>query len=97
MAGKRQVQNPRYGLQHNIGLGGAAVVTLYRRASLSLNPNWVDPTKRFGYNPAVEARPVTRQQVQGVMSTKGSLLGTRSQLKIGVLETSQSQVSQAKL
>ncbi|MBO6751784.1 MULTISPECIES: lipid-transfer protein [Spongiibacter] len=30
-AGERQVDNARHGLQHNIGLGGAAVVTLYRR------------------------------------------------------------------
>lgn len=28
-AGKRQVPNARIGLQHNVGLGGAAVVTLY--------------------------------------------------------------------
>uniref|UniRef100_A0AAV2JW72 Sterol carrier protein 2 n=1 Tax=Knipowitschia caucasica TaxID=637954 RepID=A0AAV2JW72_KNICA len=29
-AGKRQVKGAKVGLQHNIGLGGAAVVTLYR-------------------------------------------------------------------
>jgi sterol carrier protein 2 len=29
-AGKRQVSNVRYGLQHNIGLGGAAIVGVYR-------------------------------------------------------------------
>jgi acetyl-CoA acetyltransferase len=29
-AGKRQVDDARIGLQHNIGLGGAAVVTMYR-------------------------------------------------------------------
>lgn len=28
-AGKRQVDNARIGLQHNIGIGGAVVVTLY--------------------------------------------------------------------
>jgi acetyl-CoA acetyltransferase len=28
---KRQVTNARVALQHNIGLGGAAVVTMYRR------------------------------------------------------------------
>ncbi|MEZ5123570.1 MAG: hypothetical protein R2736_18705 [Solirubrobacterales bacterium] len=28
-AGPRQVEGARLGLQHNIGLGGAAVVTLY--------------------------------------------------------------------
>ena len=32
-AGQRQVPNARIGLQHNLGLGGAAVVTLYRSAA----------------------------------------------------------------
>ncbi len=31
-AGQRQVPNARIGLQHNLGLGGAAVVTMYRSA-----------------------------------------------------------------
>ena len=31
-ADKRQVDDARIGLQHNIGLGGAAVVTMYRRS-----------------------------------------------------------------
>jgi sterol carrier protein 2 len=31
-AGVRQVEDPRLGLQHNIGIGGACVVTLYERA-----------------------------------------------------------------
>lgn len=30
-AGDRQVPNARVGLQHNVGLGGAAVVTMYRK------------------------------------------------------------------
>ena len=32
-AGARQVPDPKIALQHNIGLGGAAVVTLYERAT----------------------------------------------------------------
>jgi hypothetical protein len=28
----RQVENAKIALQHNIGLGGAAVVTMYRKA-----------------------------------------------------------------
>jgi acetyl-CoA acetyltransferase len=32
-AGARQVQDARWGLQHNLGLGGACVVTLYQRTS----------------------------------------------------------------
>jgi acetyl-CoA acetyltransferase len=34
MAEKRQVDGAQIGLQHNLGLGGAAVVTMYRRARL---------------------------------------------------------------
>jgi acetyl-CoA acyltransferase len=30
-AEQRQVPDARIGLQHNLGLGGAAVMTLYRR------------------------------------------------------------------
>ncbi len=33
-ADKRQVQGAKIALQHNLGLGGAAVVTMYRRAQL---------------------------------------------------------------
>jgi acetyl-CoA acetyltransferase len=33
-AGKRQVEGAKVGLQHNLGLGGAAVVALYRKADL---------------------------------------------------------------
>lgn len=31
MADKRQVSNAKVALQHNIGLGGAAVVALYKK------------------------------------------------------------------
>lgn len=31
--GDRQVENVKLALQHNLGLGGAAVVTLYERAA----------------------------------------------------------------
>jgi len=34
-AGKRQVPDAKLALQHNLGLGGAAVVTLYRKARLA--------------------------------------------------------------
>lgn len=34
-AQKRQVKDAKIALQHNLGLGGAAVVTMYRKASLS--------------------------------------------------------------
>jgi sterol carrier protein 2 len=35
MADKRQVQGAKVALQHNLGLGGAAVVTMYRKADLA--------------------------------------------------------------
>lgn len=44
-AGDRQVPNVKYALQHNIGLGGAVVITLYRK----LNNKKTEP--RVGYNP----------------------------------------------
>jgi acetyl-CoA acetyltransferase len=34
-ADKRQVSGAKVALQHNLGLGGAAVVTMYRRANLA--------------------------------------------------------------
>ena len=34
-AGKRQVEGARLALQHNLGLGGAAVVTMYRKADIA--------------------------------------------------------------
>ena len=39
-AGRRQVDGARVALQHNFGIGGAAVVTLYKKPSdLSLSPH----------------------------------------------------------
>jgi sterol carrier protein 2 len=81
MAGNRQVANARYGLQHNIGLGGAAVVTLYKKAT-DVDPSQNQVTiSRFGYNPAIEARGVSLNQIQKVMSRAGSLLGTPEKIK----------------
>jgi sterol carrier protein 2 len=34
-AEKRQVSGAKIALQHNLGLGGAAVVTMYRRENLA--------------------------------------------------------------
>lgn len=45
-AGDRQVPNVKYALQHNVGLGGAVVVSIYKKA----NNNPVRPD-RVGYNP----------------------------------------------
>ncbi|RVE53837.1 hypothetical protein evm_001499 [Chilo suppressalis] len=37
-AGERQVPNPRIGLQHNLGLGGAVVVAMYKKGFTSYQP-----------------------------------------------------------
>ena len=36
MADKRQVNNASVALQHNFGIGGAAVVTLYKKYDVKL-------------------------------------------------------------
>ncbi|KAI8850076.1 thiolase-like protein [Chytridium lagenaria] len=80
--GKRQTQNPRYALQHNIGLGGAVVITLYKKPEgLPAPGKWQDPRERFGYNPATECRDIREEDFKKVMSRKGSLAGTPSKLK----------------
>ncbi|OZJ02313.1 hypothetical protein BZG36_04450 [Bifiguratus adelaidae] len=63
-AGDRQVKNVKLALQHNVGLGGAVVVTLYKKA----NDKAVNATKALGYNPAVEARGISEQDVHKVAS-----------------------------
>jgi sterol carrier protein 2 len=56
--GKRQVPNVKYALQHNVGLGGAVVVTIYKKGF----PEVPTPKPRFSYNPAVEYRPITEEE-----------------------------------
>ena len=41
LAGKRQVDNAKLALQHNIGIGGAVVVTLYRLGFPDHVTRWV--------------------------------------------------------
>jgi len=49
MAGKRQVPNCKVALQHNIGLGGAVVITMYR---LGFPESW-KPFPKNKINPAI--------------------------------------------
>ncbi|ORX52421.1 thiolase [Hesseltinella vesiculosa] len=63
-AGDRQVPNVKYALQHNVGLGGAVVVTIYKKA----NANACKPLTN--YNPAVEARSITQEDYDKAKSTK---------------------------
>ncbi|KAH8150669.1 uncharacterized protein LAJ45_05365 [Morchella importuna] len=62
-AGERNVEGVEAALQHNLGLGGAVVVTVYKRADGGASRRMgVEETREVervggrGYNPAVEAR-----------------------------------------
>ena len=71
-ANNRATPNTRYALQHNLGLGGAAVVTVYKRADGRVAPKLDSATigklNKLGYNPAVEAKGFTAEQVKMVRS-----------------------------
>ncbi|KXS15499.1 putative 3-keto-acyl-CoA thiolase [Gonapodya prolifera JEL478] len=78
--GKRQVPNLKYALQHNVGLGGAVVIGIYKKATFANGAEknlkgWQDPRERFGYNPAVECRGIKKEDLQKVMAKGGSLAG----------------------
>ncbi|KAJ3066874.1 sterol carrier protein 2 [Podochytrium sp. JEL0797] len=78
---ERQVSNATRALQHNVGLGGAVVVTLYAKPTpRGSGAGWQDPRERVGYNPAVSCRGVTEADVTKVMSVKGGLVGTKAGL-----------------
>ncbi|KAI7851139.1 hypothetical protein BDC45DRAFT_572226 [Circinella umbellata] len=51
--GDRQVSNVKYVLQHNVGLGGAVVIGIYKKA----NDNTTQ--SHLGYNPV--SRPITQE------------------------------------
>ena len=71
-ANNRLVEGAQVALQHNLGLGGAAVVTVYERSDGKANEYVGDEEVRrlagVEYNPAVEARGFTREQVDRVRS-----------------------------
>lgn len=71
-ANNRAVPHTRYALQHNLGLGGAAVVTVYSRADRGEAPvvdsETVGRVNGLGYNPAVEAKGFTAEQVKRTRS-----------------------------
>lgn len=71
-ANNRAVPNTKFALQHNLGLGGAVVVTVYSRPDRTEAPK-VDNTtigkkNKLGYNPAVEAKGFTAEQCKSVLS-----------------------------
>jgi len=71
-ANNRAAPATRWALQHNLGLGGAAVVTVYRRADGAEAPRLDDSAVAertgLGYNPAVEARGFTAAQARAARS-----------------------------
>lgn len=62
-ANNRLVPDADVALQHNLGLGGAVVVTVYKRADGQKNrymsDDEVKQVSEIGYNPAVEAHYIT--------------------------------------
>jgi sterol carrier protein 2 len=73
-ANNRLVEGTTAALQHNLGLGGAVVVSVYKRAdgkaSDAVSSEDVGKKNGLGYNPAVEAKGFTRAQVDTVRSKK---------------------------
>ena len=71
-ANNRLVPGITAALQHNLGLGGAAVVTVYKRADGKKNEAVPDERIKqvsgVGYNPATEARGFTKEQAERVRS-----------------------------
>ncbi|KAK3653142.1 hypothetical protein LTR56_004678 [Elasticomyces elasticus] len=75
-ANNRLVKDTTAALQHNLGLGGAVVVTVYKRADGKTNSpvsnEEVGKQNGLGYNPAVEAKGFTRSQADRVRSKVAS-------------------------
>lgn len=73
-ANNRLVEGTTAAMQHNLGLGGAVVVSVYKRADGkacdAVSSEEVGKRNKLGYNPAVEAKGFTRAQVDSVRSRK---------------------------
>ncbi|KIJ59808.1 hypothetical protein HYDPIDRAFT_118058 [Hydnomerulius pinastri MD-312] len=61
----------KYGMVHNIGIGGAVVVSLLRRPEF-FKPGGADGRSRLGYNHGNECKPVSRADLDKVKSKKSS-------------------------
>jgi len=76
-ANNRLIKDTTVALQHNLGLGGAVVVTVYKRAdgktATPVDDATVGQKNNLGYNPAVVAKGFTEKQATSVRSkTKAS-------------------------
>jgi sterol carrier protein 2 len=71
-ANNRLVDNADVALQHNLGLGGAVVINVYKRAdgqkNVKMSDEEIKKASQFSYNPAVEARYVTKEEGEKVRS-----------------------------
>lgn len=71
-ANNRLVKDTKVALQHNLGLGGAAVVTVYKRydgkPNSVVDSATVGRINKLGYNPAVDAKGFTEAQATSVRS-----------------------------
>ncbi|KAK3702037.1 hypothetical protein LTR37_015151 [Vermiconidia calcicola] len=85
-ANNRLVEGTTAALQHNLGLGGAVVVTVYKRADgkkcAPVSSEEIGKKNGLGYNPAVEAKGFTKSQADQVRSKK-----TRSEWALQDVET----------
>ncbi|OKL58790.1 Non-specific lipid-transfer protein [Talaromyces atroroseus] len=75
-ANNRLVKGTVAVLQHNLGLGGAVVVTVYKRAdgkeATPVSSEAVGQITGLGYNPAVSAKGFTAAQAKSVLSGRAS-------------------------
>lgn len=75
-ANNRLIDGTSAALQHNLGLGGAVVVTVYKRTdgkvATAVPSDVVGKINGLGYNPAVEAKGFTAEQAKSVVSKKHS-------------------------
>lgn len=71
-ANNREVSGTKVCLQHNLGLGGAVVVSVYKRADGKAAPKLTDAevgkANGLGYNPATQAKGFTAEQARAVRS-----------------------------
>lgn len=73
-ANNRMKEGTKYCLQHNLGLGGAVVVTVYTRpdgkVATPVSDAEIGKKNGLGYNPATQAKGFTTAQVDAVRSHK---------------------------